>query len=105
MKIAYNTFISYKRSKKVSLEDIETATARSLLSNDDSDSAFRYQTLYLALKKLSEKERTALLLHYMEGYQIKEIASILGTTTINTKQILSRGRQHLRNFINPTKIN
>ena len=99
-RIAYNTFISHKRnihnslSKNVNLDD-----ADNFISKASSDSMFDYQGLYLALEKLSDKERSAILLHYMQGYSINEIAEINYSTVDAVKKQLSRARQHLQNLL------
>ena len=45
---------------------------------------------------LPEEMRIAVTLHYLEGYQIKEIASILGTTESTIKNRLLRARNRLK---------
>ena len=96
-RIGYNTFCSNKRSSKTFADVNE---ARSLESDARADAAFRYQGLYAALNRLSGKERTSVLLHYMEGYSIKEIAEIVETTPEAVKNHLWRGRNHLRLLLN-----
>jgi len=95
-KIGYNTFINHKRSERIFANYDE---ARNVMSADSTDSQFRYQELYTALNKLPGKERTSVLLFYMEGYSIKEIAEIEETTQDAVKQHLSRGRNHLRGLL------
>ncbi len=94
--IAYNTFISYTRSRKCTV-DIYGST--DIATSDRADDSFRYQALYRALDRLSEKERSAILLFYLEGYQIKEIAEITGHRQEAVKQPLSRGRINLRKHL------
>ena len=48
-----------------------------------------------ALMALPEKYREVLVLHYVEGYQTKEIADIIGKTPSAVKMRLSRGRKLL----------
>lgn len=48
-----------------------------------------------ALMALPEKYREVLCLHYVEGYQTKEIADIIGKTPSAVKMRLSRGRKLL----------
>ena len=51
------------------------------------------------LKELFElpvKQKMVIYLHYVEGYQIKEIADILGITEGAVKMRLQRGRELLR---------
>ena len=99
-RIAYNTFISHKRnihnalSKNVNLNEADNSPAKT-----GSDSIFDYQELYLALEKLSDKERSGILLHYIQGYSIIEIAEINNSTVDAVKKQLSRARQHLQNLL------
>lgn len=95
-KIAYNTYINSKRSYKFT-EQLDTATA--IASTETTDNRFEYQNLYLALEKLSEKEKMSVLLHYMQGYTIAEIAEITESTPEAIKQQLFRGRQNLKNLL------
>jgi RNA polymerase sigma-70 factor (ECF subfamily) len=92
-KIGYTTFINHKRSVKVFADYDE---ARNIMSEGSTDSQFRHQELYTALNKLPDKERTSVLLFYMDGYSIKEIAELEETSQDAVKQHLSRGRNHLR---------
>lgn len=52
--------------------------------------------LWNALKELGERDRVALLLFYLEGYKIREIAEILGEPVGTVKSRLSRTRKGLR---------
>ena len=54
------------------------------------------------LKELLElpfKQKTVIYLHYVEGYQIKEIADILGITEGAVKVRLLRGRKQMRDAV------
>lgn len=95
-RIGYNTFINQKRSERV-FTDYEEA--RNMLSEESSEASFKYQKLYSALNKLPDKEKTSVLLFYMEGYSIKEIAEIEEVSQDAVKQHLSRGRNHLRGLM------
>lgn len=72
---------------------------RDLASDETADKRFRYQELYSALNRLPAKERSSVLLYYMEGYSIKETAEIEGASEAAVKQHLSRGRNHLRGLL------
>lgn len=100
-RIGYNTFISHRRSQRV-FSDYEEA--RGISSGETSDSGFRYQELYSALSRLSDKERTSVLLYYMEGYSVKEIAEIVEASQEVVKQHLSRGRSHLRGLLSTQEL-
>lgn len=95
-RIGYTTFINHKRSEKIFYDYDD---ARHIMADDDTDSNFRYQELYAALNKLSDKERMSVLLFYMENYSIKEIAEIEDASESAVRQHLSRGRQHLRSLL------
>ena len=92
-KIAHNTFLSHKRSLQTT-ESIDEA--RMLVSSSSTDADFEHQSLYLALRTLPPKERSAITLFYLNGYSVKEIAAITDASEEAVKQQLSRGRDKLR---------
>ena len=79
-----------KRKPYVALEDWETEAVQ---SKED------YSELYQALKKLPEKLRIAVVLYYIEGYKVKEIAAILHSTQTAVKKRLARGREALKQYL------
>lgn len=92
-KIAHNTFLNHKASMRTT-ENIDEA--RTLISNTTADNSFEHQELYLALRTLPPKERSAITLFYLSGYNIKEIATITETSEDAVKKQLSRGRNKLK---------
>ena len=52
-----------------------------------------------ALRQLPQKQRTMIVLHYMEGYSVREIAAMLRTTKGAVCAGLSRARDRLREMI------
>lgn len=106
-RIGYNTFIDHRRSGRLpALNTIGYVTAgydaaATVAAPDSADSAFRYQHLYAALSRLSDAERTAVLLFYMQGYATAEIAALTGATDAAVRQHLSRARRHLRQSLTP----
>jgi len=95
-RIAYNTYISSRRNHK---QTDPISLANEVPCYESTDKSFEYQSLYFALDSLSDKERTAILLYYMQGYDINEIAEITGASTNTVKQHLSRGRKHLKSLL------
>ena len=93
-RIAYNTFLDHQRSLRshASIEEADT-----LVSDTATDAGFEYQELYTALRTLPPKERTAILLFYLKGYNVREIADIVHSTEAAVRQQLSRGREQLKN--------
>lgn len=98
-KIGYNTFLNHRRGERLTVgyED-----AKEISAHDRADSSFAYQELYEALNKIPVKERMSVLLFYMQGYSIKEIAEIEEISPDAVKQHLSRGRKHLRGLLSAT---
>ncbi len=92
-KIAYNTFLNHKAGCRT-MDSIDEA--RTFIGGNEADASFEHQDLYLALRTLPPKERSAITLFYLNGYSIKEIAAITDTTDGAVKQQLSRGRDKLK---------
>ncbi len=55
--------------------------------------------VFMYLSKLPEKYRMVVVLHYLEGYSVKDIANILRISVSAVKMRLSRGRELLKNNI------
>ena len=92
-KIAYNTFLNHKASCRT-MDTLDEA--RKVVSSQSAESSFEHQDLYLALRTLPPKERSAITLYYLNGYDIKEIAAITDTSEDAVKKQLSRGRDKLK---------
>ena len=92
-KIAHNTFLNHKASCRT-MESIDEA--RTLISDTSAEASFEHQDLYLALRTLPPKERSAITLFYLNGYNIKEIAAITEASEDAVKKQLSRGRDQLK---------
>ena len=52
-----------------------------------------------ALEHLPQRQRTMIVLHYMEGYDVREIAAMMGTTKGAVCAGLKRSRDALRKWI------
>ena len=92
-KIAYNTFLNHKASCRT-MDTLDEA--RTVISSQSAESSFEHQSLYLALRTLPPKERSAITLYYLNGNDIKEIAAITDTSEDAVKKQLSRGRDKLK---------
>ena len=91
--IAHNTFLNHKASCRT-MDSLDEA--RTLVSNTVADSSYEHQDLYLALRTLPPKERSAITLYYLSGYDIKEVAAITDASEDAVKKQLSRGRDKLK---------
>lgn len=76
------------RHPKVSIDEVENTLA-----------APEEKEILRELLELPVKQKTVIYLHYVEGYQIKEIADILGITESAVKTRLLRGRKQLRDAV------
>ena len=97
-KIAHHTFLDHRKNMKYT-EDIEAANT---LTDGSfaADRSFEYQELYAAIATLPPKERTSILLFYLKGYSVKEIAGIIDCNADAVKKQLSRGREQLKSKMN-----
>ena len=96
-KIAYRTYIDYLRrncNTPLPLDDNIV-----LPSPERTDGAFQYEHLYRAIARLPLKERMAVLMFYIEGQSIREIATATGSSALSVKKQLERGRKHLRKLL------
>lgn len=73
------------RHPKVSIDELTD----SLATPDDHD-------ILTELMEIPIKHRTVIYLHYVEGYQVREVASILKISEPAVKKRLQRGREQLR---------
>ena len=96
-RIAYNMFIDTNRCRRT-MQPLDALEKRED-SSFAADREFRYQALYIALEQLPLKERTAILLFYLKGYSIREIADIVNVTEDAVKKQLSRGRDKLKTLL------
>lgn len=75
-------------------------TAAMLAEPQDEECASSdYSDLYDALSTLKKEYRLTIVLHYLEGYSIEEIAKILRIPAGTVKSRLSRGRRDLRRIM------
>ena len=59
-----------------------------------------YTDLRNALFRLKDKERIPVILHYIEGYDVKHVAEILKIPVNSVKTRFKRARAHLRDILN-----
>ncbi len=74
----------------------EQVSYEDYMAKQRAEDTTRYSELYLAVQELSEKYRIPFVLHYVEGYSIKEIAQILSLTESATKVRLHRARNLMK---------
>lgn len=73
------------------------------LRASEEESLLNYSALYEALYLLPENIRLVLVMHYLEGYAVSEIADILQIASGTVKSRLSRGRLQLKSLLKNDK--
>ena len=63
---------------------------------DREDPRKDYSELYQAISRLPEDMRICIVLYYLEGYSVKEVASLLNVTESTVKNRLMRARRNLK---------
>jgi len=92
-RIAYNCYCDNKRvSQRYNFVEIED---KGLTSHETTDRGYKNQELYMALSKLNEKEKSLILLFYMEDKSLKEISKITDIPINTVKSHLSRAKAHM----------
>ena len=69
------------------------------VQESDIDIRHEHQQLYMAIGSLPLQEQTVILLFYMEEKSIKEIEIITGMPSGTIRSHLSRGRRHLKEYL------
>ena len=93
MRIAYNVFYDYARSRRQTV-DVDVAPQR--VSNENSSLKM---DVYQALALLRQDERSCVTLQLIDGYDIAGIAKITGLKEGTVKSHLSRGKEKLANYL------
>ena len=90
IKILMNECYSIMRKEKklISLEDYTVDD----LGAETED----YSDLYEAIRHLPKEAGLAITLYYIEGYSVKEVADLMGTTESSVKNRLARARAKLK---------
>jgi RNA polymerase sigma-70 factor (ECF subfamily) len=94
MRIAYNVFYDYTRSKKQT-EDIDVVPER---TGSQVQTSLKMD-MYHALALLKPYERTCITLQLIDGYDIVKIAEITQIKEGTVKSHLSRGKEKLANYL------
>jgi RNA polymerase sigma-70 factor (ECF subfamily) len=88
----------YRRNHRLTAVEIEpidpTPSAERVLQDDD-----RKRLLALGLRRLTERERTAIVLRDIEGLSTAEVAAILGVEEVTVRSQCAAARQKLAKFV------
>lgn len=81
--------------------DIQRRSSRAVTMDTPPEPAPKEENRDLtdAIRALDEKQRLCVLLHYIEGYSVREVAQMLGITESAVKLRLMRGRKRLKELL------
>ena len=94
-KIAYNLFLDDVRHFRYDCADMDEASGVAIPASEGADGGFRYEALYRALDRLESTQKAVILMFYINGCSVKEVALTLDLPEGTVKSHLSRGRQRL----------
>ncbi len=103
-RIAFNCWYDFqktagKESEWLSLEDRQPGEPPADAAESEIDRSHEFQQLHQAIGNLPLQEQTVILLFYMEEKSIKEIEIITGMPSGTVRSHLSRGRRHLKEYL------
>lgn len=101
-KILYNCCNKALSEKIRGREAVELSEVRDLHAPEEDYS--EKLTLGNALEKLSEEERTIIVLRYTAGYNSKEIGKLLGLKDSTVRSKLMRGTDKLRDILHTDEV-
>ena len=100
-RIAYNEYLNeqnrYWNTHRVAVDSYEEVDTQ--LSDEQTDSQFRYESLYRAIDQLPKQEKVVVILYYLEEKRIREIARITDISEGNIAVILFRARKRLKTIL------
>ena len=88
-----------KESEWFSLEDRPPEGLPSDAAESEIERSHEYQQLHQAIGNLPLQEQTVILFFYMEEKSVKEIEIITGMPSGTVRSHLSRGRRHLKEYL------
>ena len=103
-KIVYNTALTIISSKKRKIS-MEMSSVDDHFDLGDEDNKIYSQTenyseyLLKIVDKLPVRNALVIILFYIDGLSLKEISNVLGISIVNTKVLLHRSRNGLRNLV------
>ncbi len=94
------SIVQYRKLVKENWLSIDESKVQDRINEPPSeDSTDKTRWIYAKIKSLNERYALALTLNLIEGYDYKEIATILEITEGNSRTLLSRAKDRLRTEI------
>ena len=95
--VAYNQMIDHiRKNKRINLKENLTEDTKIGYHNNSNNTK---QLLMVALNRLSETQKSLVMLKDYEGYNYDEISKIMNLTESQVKVYLHRARLSLRNYL------
>lgn len=91
----------YRKNSRRNHEDLSAAENVSYKEHFSEENI----SVLEALEELPEKIKTVMILHYLEGFGINEIAKMLILSASAVKMRLSRGRETLKEILGKEELN
>ena len=98
-RIVINNCINFLKKRKLDFETLDEKTTPVSVTNDESEPLFTTEAINEAIYKLPSGYRVVFTLYLMEGYDHKEIASILDISEATSKSQFSRAKQKIRTLL------
>ncbi|WP_226654337.1 sigma-70 family RNA polymerase sigma factor [Pseudalkalibacillus hwajinpoensis] len=98
--IARNLSLDLKRKRKRMVQVMERSFHEKTLQLFEKKESETSELVWLALYELKEEIRTSVVLHYMGGYSMNEIASMLACSTSAVESRIRRARAKLKKEMN-----
>lgn len=89
---------------KIQKKKINSLPYEEYFENVPVEESENYSELYIAIAKLPVKLRITIVLHYIEGYSIKEISQALKIPSGTVKSRLSKGRLMLKQDLEDLEV-
>ena len=100
-RIAYNEYLNeqnrYWNTHRIAVDSYEEVDTQ--LADEQTDSQFRYESLYCAIDQLPKQEKVVVILYYLEEKSIREITRITDISEGNIAVILFRARKRLKKIL------
>jgi len=97
--IAKGILINYFK-KESSHKNLGAEIIEDLVSDEDLDQKANISLILVAINGMAEADRELLILRYVNGLKVKEIAEVLNLNYINAKVKIHRSLLKLKNLLN-----
>ena len=100
-RIVYNAGLSMVTSKAYKMkQQMSSPESEDVFGTDNSDSGDdKNKNLYYLMNQLPVKNSLVMIMYYIDGLSLKEIGEVLGLSLQNTKVILYRSREKLKELL------